>query len=109
MLQQSNFRSTQFSCNFGSFKQVLYCVYDAAACEMKAKLHKQSLDVDELAEVIRQMQQKRPEGALKILVYNPGALRRFVQPLIAASSLLWLPNIAQQAISGRNERKWKNG
>lgn len=41
------------------------------------------------------MQQKRPEGALKILVYNPGALRRFVQPLIAASSLLWLPNIAQ--------------
>lgn len=28
------------------------------------------------------MQQKKPEGALKISVSNPGALRRSVQPLL---------------------------
>lgn len=51
------------------------------------------------------MQQKRPNGALKIFPYNPGALRRFCKAPMAASSLLWLPNKAQQAIS---VRKGKN-
>ena len=57
------------------------------------------------------MQQKRPEGALKIFVRNAGALRRFCTAPIAASSLLWLPNKAQQAISvrkGKNMEEWIN-
>lgn len=40
MLQQSISRSSQFSCNFGSFKQFLGYVHDAAGCEIEAKLHK---------------------------------------------------------------------
>lgn len=57
------------------------------------------------------MHQKRPEGALKIFVYNPGALRRFCTAPIAASSLRWSPNKAQQATSvrkGKNMEEWIN-
>lgn len=66
--QYSHISSSSCALNFGSFKQFLAYVFDTAACELKVKLYYSHLTWVRQKAV--KMQQKKPEGVIKISVYN---------------------------------------